>query len=153
MYFLHLGLQHLQTTTSHFQHNKQPFSTTDRDNDNWYDNCAAYYGGGWWYNGCFGVLLTGRYNGFYRWRGDTDKIYLLESVMMVRRRQWIMGYSTATFSYFETTNLLIGDEYCHWNITYYKSACWISVRLFFPNEYQYYFVLGFLMILILFLRF
>ena len=28
------------------------FSTYDRDNDRWSGNCAAYYGGGFWYRSC-----------------------------------------------------------------------------------------------------
>ena len=29
------------------------FSTIDVDNDNYPDNCAAMYPGGWWYMGCY----------------------------------------------------------------------------------------------------
>ena len=49
------------------------FSTYDRDNDKWSNNCAEYYeAGGWWFNSCFHAAL----NGVYRhntvpivWRG------------------------------------------------------------------------------------
>ena len=41
--------------------NGHPFSTRDRDNDAWDRNCAAVYGGAWWYNGCFHSNLNGGY--------------------------------------------------------------------------------------------
>ena len=44
----------------HYQ-NGQRFSTPDRDNDAWGGNCAVYYYGPWWYNGCYCTLLTGKY--------------------------------------------------------------------------------------------
>jgi len=34
------------------QHNVYKFSTFDRDTDRWVGNCAAYYGGGFWYEAC-----------------------------------------------------------------------------------------------------
>ena len=34
------------------------FSTEDNDNDNWYDDCAAYHGGGWWHNACYDFCGT-----------------------------------------------------------------------------------------------
>ena len=36
------------------------FSTEDNDNDNWYDDCAAYHGGGWWHNACYDFCGTCR---------------------------------------------------------------------------------------------
>ncbi|KAH8300026.1 hypothetical protein KR044_008738, partial [Drosophila immigrans] len=42
-------------TTDELQYsNHMKFTTIDRDNDNYKDNCATYAnGGGWWHNSCF----------------------------------------------------------------------------------------------------
>ncbi|KAK3097514.1 hypothetical protein FSP39_010359 [Pinctada imbricata] len=37
------------------------FSASDFDNDNLQIDCANYYKGGWWYNGCFNTNLNGPY--------------------------------------------------------------------------------------------
>lgn len=37
------------------------FSTYDRDNDVWGDNCAEQFKGGWWYGNCHATNLNGRY--------------------------------------------------------------------------------------------
>ena len=35
------------------KHVGMKFSTIDVDNDNYPDNCAAMYPGGWWYKDCY----------------------------------------------------------------------------------------------------
>ena len=52
-------------TTYYHSHDGMAFSTFDRDNDmRLYDNCAEYYGGGWWFNDCFESHLNGVYYPF-----------------------------------------------------------------------------------------
>jgi len=53
-------------------HNGMMFTTYDRDNDPWThadrkykNNCAVYYGGGFWYNKCAHADVTRKYN--FRW--------------------------------------------------------------------------------------
>uniref|UniRef100_A0A8C6W460 Fibrinogen alpha chain n=1 Tax=Nannospalax galili TaxID=1026970 RepID=A0A8C6W460_NANGA len=42
-------------------HSNMQFSTFDRDVDQWEENCAEVYGGGWWYNSCQAANLNGIY--------------------------------------------------------------------------------------------
>ena len=39
-------------------HNGQQFTTVDRDNDQWSGNCAAGYGGGFWWRDCGGCKVN-----------------------------------------------------------------------------------------------
>ena len=54
LYRLHIeGGEGTPWTTDHMSyHNNMCFSTKDRDNDNYHDNCAQHRKGAWWYNGC-----------------------------------------------------------------------------------------------------
>ncbi|MEQ2167540.1 hypothetical protein GOODEAATRI_005141, partial [Goodea atripinnis] len=42
-------------------HSGVKFSTFDKDNDGWEENCAEAYGGGWWYHSCQSANLNGIY--------------------------------------------------------------------------------------------
>jgi len=43
-------------------HNKQKFSTMDRDHDLWDDyHCAYEWEGGWWFTNCWSTYLNGPY--------------------------------------------------------------------------------------------
>ncbi|OPL33679.1 hypothetical protein AM593_01596, partial [Mytilus galloprovincialis] len=73
-------------------HNKQAFSTKDKDNDR--DNsrsCAASYKGAWWYDSCHHTNLNGLYLGnkknnkgirWWHWKNDQS---MKTASMMIRR--------------------------------------------------------------------
>ena len=53
-------------------HNGEKFSTFDRDNEKWSRNCAAYFGGGFWYRACGQCFVNGARgtDRFYWWDRD-----------------------------------------------------------------------------------
>ena len=71
------------------KHNGMPFSTHDRDNDNWGNNCAIEYVGAWWYNICHLANLNGQWGAGGdkgpRWNTLSSKNAVSFSEMKIRR--------------------------------------------------------------------
>eukprot|EP00117_Sycon_ciliatum_P001776 scpid42070/ scgid7292/ Ficolin-1; Ficolin-A; Ficolin-alpha len=66
-------------------HSGHPFSTHDRDNDDYGGNCALYHKGGWWYTACHALNLNGAYGrpdgdslGAYYYTDDFTAIQFVE---------------------------------------------------------------------------
>ena len=90
-------------------HNAAPFSTRDRDNDASSNNCAARWGGAWWYKNCAQSNLNGKHsyhtqedgsatNPAYRltWHdGSSWKLYT-KAAMKIRPKRAGCGAKTST---------------------------------------------------------
>lgn len=70
-------------------HNGAAFSTKDRDNDKWGNNCAISYTGAWWYNACHLSNLNGEWaataNKGLRWSTYSSTNSVTFSEMKIRR--------------------------------------------------------------------
>lgn len=76
-------------------HNNRPFTTNDRDHDNWLlGNCGYSNKGAWWYHRCGDANLNGRYSDdsdwtgvvWYHW-GRGQVLHMKFTEMKFRRRQ------------------------------------------------------------------
>ena len=77
----------MRACRSSYNNDGMPFSTPDRDNDNYSRNCAQIYGTGWWNNACWCSNLNTPYgNNGYIPRWYTFSHHLKCSEMKVRSR-------------------------------------------------------------------
>ena len=75
--------------------NGMPFSTKDKDQDNWSGNCAVSFTGAWWYNSCRHCNLNGKNYGNAQnsvdsmyWRGfPSSSTISLKTIKMALRKQ------------------------------------------------------------------
>ena len=88
-YTISLGLYDGTAGDALVSHRNKPFSTFDRDNDEWNGNCAASYLGAWWYENCHASNLNGKWGeGSYkglRWSTFSNKDSVSFSEMKIRR--------------------------------------------------------------------
>ncbi|XP_062586713.1 microfibril-associated glycoprotein 4-like [Saccostrea cucullata] len=83
-----LGDSMLHTGYSSYDLSGMSFTTPDRDNDRYRGNCAADWGGGWWFNFCHFAFLNGQWSpGYWFWPWYptvTDSKQIKETLMMIK---------------------------------------------------------------------